>query len=171
MDGHRFYIQQITFNGIAYTKGEFADSLDDFGIACKEWPFKLYPEAKDVAETDYTDEHGKDAYIPSHAVLKDYDIESEFIVNGTSLSDVQTKIKTFFDFLYGFNSGGSARLAAYDEHTGIGRKDIRLVEVDNDLWWNDDSDDEKIAIFKVKFHVYDPKTDVQLSNNNDELVW
>jgi len=54
----------------------------------------------------------------------------------------------------------SGRLAIYDEYVAMGRKDVVVSEVDNELYWATDADPDAIAKFKVKFMVYDPVTEV-----------
>lgn len=171
----RFFVQQLVYNASigstgSYTLGSFVDTFASFGIACKECPFVLFPESKDVLTEDWPDSHGADVYIPNHAKLKDYDFEATFIASGSD-NTIQANIKSFAQFLYGLNTNGSSRLAILDEHSGIGRKDVRVESLGNDLWWNEDCDDEKIAIFKVKFHVYDPVTEVTLSSGGNSLEW
>lgn len=169
---YRFFIQQLVYSGSTdtYTLGTMVDTFEEYGIACKECPFVLFPEAKDVLSEDWPDEQGVDVYLPAQAKLKDYDFEASFITSGEE-STVLTNIRSFAQFLYGLNDNGSSRLAILDEHSGIGRKDVRVVNLGNELWWNDDNDDEKIAIFKVKFHVYDPVTDVTLNAGETSLMW
>ena len=52
------------------------------------------------------------------------------------------------------------RVNVYNEHTGIGRKDVVVAEVDNEIYYLTESDPDAVAKFKVKFTVYDPVTDV-----------
>lgn len=58
------------------------------------------------------------------------------------------------------NNSVGGRLAIYDEYTKIGRKDVRVLSVDNDVYSCDDSDPDAIASFKVKFAVEDPITNI-----------
>lgn len=174
MEYQRFFIQQFTYDGTTYTAGDVVDTFETFGVVCNSFPFKQFPEAKDIEEEDYPGTDGMEVFIPEHAYLKDYEVEGVFGING-ELSVIRPQITSFLKFLYGRNTNGSARLAIYDEHSQTGRKDIRVVSVDNDLWWNDQSDDEKIGMFKVKFHVYDPSTEVTPSfdanNQITALTW
>ena len=63
--------------------------------------------------------------------------------------------------MYGRNDGAiGGRLAVYDEYTKLGRKDIHLTEVSEDIYYDVDYDDEQCAKFKIKLTVEDPSTDV-----------
>ena len=85
MAPHRFYIRQLSFNGSTYTTGSTYDSLERWGMACKEFPFTLYPEPKPSVTIDWIGEDGLDVYSPSTQRLKEYDIEVEFIINSERL--------------------------------------------------------------------------------------
>ena len=154
------YIQQMHFDGTTYSKGVVVDLLDKFGIACEEFPFKLFPEAKELPQNDWPGEDGKEVYVPKEVPLKAYDIDVTFIYKGTE-ANMRKDIKDFILFLYGRNSGAAgASLAVFDEHIGFGRKDVRCTKVSNELFYNEDYDDEKLARFKVTFSVDDPMTEV-----------
>lgn len=156
----RTYIQQLDFNGTTYTKGDIVDLYDEFGIGVEIFPFKEKSEIKEIATRDWPDEHGIDSYIPTGGLLlKDYDLDVDIICYG-SISDLHARLTRFFQFVTGYNDGGSARLAVYDENVGQGRKDVRYKGNENTLWYNEDCDDDKIARFTTKFHVDDPNTEV-----------
>ena len=172
----RTFIQQLEYDGTSYTKGNIVDMYDEFQMGVEVFPFKEKPETKEVASRDWPDEHGLDTFIPPGGVyLKDYDLEVEIICYG-SLSDLHSRIQNFFNFINGRNSSGSARLAIYDEHVSQGRKDVRYVKNENTLWHHIDGEDEKIAEFKVTFHVDDPNTHVtptfnQSTGEIQQLSW
>ena len=156
----KVYIQQLNFNGTSYTKGPVVDLLSAFKIAVKEFPFKLYPEAKDLATRDWAGEDGRDVYVPAKIPIKNYDIEVEFLYKGTE-SSMSQDVSNFINFIYGRNANANGgRLAIYDEYTKIGRKDIHALSVDNDVYVYGDNDPDAVASFKVKFSVEDPTTDV-----------
>lgn len=52
MEIRKLYIQQMDFDGLQYTKGISVDLLDKFNIGCEEFPFKKYPEAKELPKRD-----------------------------------------------------------------------------------------------------------------------
>lgn len=166
---HKLFIMQTNYNGISYTKGTPIDTLSTYNIVCREFPFKLFPETKDVVTKNWKGSHGADAYIPSVNIIKDYDLEVQFLYLGTH-AQMRTQIEQFVKFLHGMVGNVGARLAIFDEYTQMGRKDIKVVSVDFGEWWDiPDYDTDAIADFKVKFHVYDPVTDVTPVFNNNQI--
>lgn len=160
MEIKKTYIQQLSFDGKSYTKGVVVDLLSTFNIACSEFPFKLLPETKDLPTRDWAGEDGRDVYIPKKIPMKNYDIEVVFLYKGTE-DKIHKDVADFVNFVYGRDKNSvGGRLAIYDEHTKIGRKDVRVLSVDNDVYSCDDSDPDAIATFKVKFSVEDPITNV-----------
>lgn len=162
----KLYMQQIMFDGATYTKGAVVDILSEWKVGVMRFPFMRYPGAKDVATLDWKGEDGIESYTPAGGLpLKDYDVDVTFLYSGNK-SAISADLRGFIDYLYGRGSVGlvdgvgSGRFAIYDEHISDGRKDVRVVSVSNDLYWNEDCDDETIATFTVKFHVDDPSTDV-----------
>ena len=156
----RTYIQQLSLIDNNYTKGDVVDLLETFKIGCENFPYKNYPEAKDLPTHDWPGEDGIDVFVPDTIPMKDYELEVTFIYSGTE-QDMRTDIDNFVKFLYGRNSGAvGARLAIFDEHVGLGRKDVRVKKVGNDFFYDEDWDDDKLAGFKVTFHVDDPTTEV-----------
>lgn len=160
MEIRKLNIQQMDFDGLQYTKGIAVDLLDKFNIGCEEFPFKKYPEAKELPKRDWPGEDGVESFVPKKIPMKAYDIEVTFIYKGTEAT-MQKDIDDFIMFLYGRNEGATGSiLAIYDEHVKIGRKDVRCQKVHNELYYDEEYDDEKIAKFKVIFSVDDPITEV-----------
>lgn len=95
--------------------------------------------------------------------MKHYDIEVFFLYVGTK-SNIRTDILNFIDFIYGRAKADvndtvkSGRLAVYNEYVGMGRKDIVVAELSNELFHCSESDPDAVAKIKVKFTVYDPTT-------------
>lgn len=160
MTVYNTYIQQLNFDGIQYTKGDLVDLLKTYKIVCQEFPFKKNPKPKDLPTRDWAGEDGLDVYIPKKMPVKNYDIEVVFLYVGTEAT-IRTDLNNFIDFLYGRNENAvGARLAVYNEHTGMGRKDVVVSEIDNEIFYLTESDPDAVAKFKVKFTVYDPTTEV-----------
>lgn len=159
------YVQQISFDGTTYTQGSVVDLLSAFKIICQEFPFKKNPKPKDLPTRDWAGEDGLDVYIPEQLPIKHYDMEVTFLYVGTEQT-IRTDLNNFIDFLYGRVKGNNADtvqsgfLAIYNEHTGMGRKNIVVNEVENEIFYLTDSDTDAIAKFKIKFTVYDPTTEV-----------
>lgn len=168
MEVPRLYIQQLIYDGTTYVQGSVIDVLSQWNVGVTEFPFVIFPESKDVASRDWKGTDGVESYIPTGPLpVKDYDLEVKFLYSGTKES-IKNDLSGFINFLYGRGSVGQVanvgcgRLAIYDEHVAIGRKDVRVVSISPDLYWNEDCDDETIATFTIKFHVDDPITDVSL---------
>lgn len=157
------YVQQISFDGTTYTKGTVVDLLETFNIISQDFPFKKNPKPKDLPTRDWAGADGLDVYVPEEIPMKSYDIDVTFLYVGTE-PNIRTDISNFLDYIYGrvgangaFKSG---RLCIYNEHVGMGRKDIVVSDVDNEIFYCSEYDSDAVAKFKVKFTVYDPTTDV-----------
>ena len=157
---YKTYVQQLSFDGTSYTKGAVVDLLSTYKIICQDFPFVTIPKPKSLPTRDWAGEDGLDVYIPDKIPIKHYDTDVVFLYVGTE-STIRTDLKNFIDYLYGRNASAvGGRLAIYNEHTGIGRKDVVVSEVDNEIFYLTDEDPDAVAKFKVKFTVYDPTTEV-----------
>ena len=164
------YMQQLSFDGMEYTKGAVVDLLQTFKIVAQEFPFKRNPKAKDLPTRDWAGEDGLDAYIPTELPAKAYDIEVTFLYKGTEQT-IRTDLTNFINYLYGRNTGAvGSRLAIYNNHTGIGRKDVAVSEIDDDTFYLTPDDPDAVAKFKVKFMVYDPTTEVTPTTTTNQTT-
>lgn len=169
-----FYIQK---SGQSETAKE---SVATWGIFCKSIPFVLFGEVKEPAKREYNDEHGDDEYIGSGGLyLKSYIIEVEFgckkMANSTfgTVTDVQSKVATFLEYL---RSAGLFKL--YSSYTRIGRQNVRLDSISDNAKWVSNGEwktvnntrtfvvTEEYLVFKVKFKVNDPKTNIVYNNGS-----
>ena len=83
---------------------------------------------------------------------------------------MRENIEAFIKFIYSRNlkaDGGSIDI--YDDYTGIRRKDIHVLSIDNDFYSDVDYDDEQCAKFNIKFQVEDPSTDVEPSISENKV--
>lgn len=135
------------------------DTFDNWGIVCKDFPFKLYGEAKELPSTDWKDEDGDDEYIPSELKIASYELEVEFVYKG-DMNTANTNIKAFLDYLTG-RGGTGAELIVYDTYTKIGRQHVRFVSVSDDIFWRQEEGGD-VVVFVVTFKVNDPVTDITL---------
>lgn len=173
-----FFLQRMGTDGggSAYP---VLESVSDFGVWCKEIPFKLVEGVKEPAKRTWNDEHGDDEYIPSTGLwLSAYEMEVEFgckhvcnpfcIGRTDNIDDVREAVGDFIEYLRG---AGMMRL--YSSWTRIGRQDVRFVSVSDDAHWEPYQFSvmrggrvvprkEEFAVFKVRFKVNDPVTDVTL---------
>ena len=177
------YIQQIRYDGNEYTKGTVVDLLQAFNIICKDFPFVKNPKSKELPSHNWHDEDGVDVYIPAKIPLEEYDMEVSFIYTCVEDSSIQERdekmridISNFIDFLYGRVKGNpndsfsSGRLAIYNEYVGMGRKDVYVKEVKNEIYEKTESDPDAVAVFNVKFAVCDPSTEVRPIKDNHSIV-
>lgn len=159
------YIQQINYDGTGYTKGTMVDLEEKFNIVCQEFPFKINPTPKDLPTRNWMDEDGLDVYIPEKLPIKEYDIDVTFLYVGEE-EYIRSDLSAFIDFLYGRIPGNNndtvktARLAIYNEYVQLGRKDVVISEISNELFYVSGNDPDAVAKFNVKFMVYDPVTNV-----------
>lgn len=136
------------------------DTFDNWGIVCKEFPFQLYGEAKELPKNDWLDEDGDDEYIPSELKIAAYEVDVEFVYKGAA-NTANVNIKAFLDYLTG-RGGTGAELMVYDTYTKIGRQSVRYVNVDDDVFWRQEEGGD-VVVFVVTFKVNDPVTDITLS--------
>lgn len=141
------------------------DTLDNWGIACKEFPFTLYGEAKELPSYDWKDEDGEDEYIPNELKIASYELEVEFAYKG-EVNSANVNIKGFLDYLTG-RGGTGAELMVYDTYTKIGRQRVRYVSVSEDIFWRQEEGGD-VFTFSVTFKINDPVTDIILEK--DEQV-
>lgn len=135
------------------------DTFDNWDIVCKDFPFKLYGEAKELPVTDWKDEDGDDEYIPKELKIASYEMDVEFVYKG-DMNTANTKIKGFLDYLTG-RGGTGAELMVYDTYTKIGRQKVRFVSVDDDVFYRQEEGGD-VVVFVVTFKVNDPVTDITL---------
>lgn len=144
------------------------ESVSTWGIFCKKIPFVIFNKVKDPAKRSWNDEDGDDEYIPEGGLkLEAYTMKVEFGCKkldsrdatkyGTnSLSDVRERVGTFLNHLK------SGQFKLYSSYTRIGRQNVRLDAVSDNVKWKSDENGEYL-IFEVTLKVNDPVTDVELS--------
>ena len=182
MSPFRFYIQQLHFDGENYLRGSLFETYADFGAACKEFKDNFMPEAKNLATRDWIGKDGLEVYVPDRLRLKEFNTEAEFIITGNptmaddeATYDAMSRRNSFIRMLYGRNTGAvGARLAIYDEHSGLGYKDVVVSKVEPDVSGRQQGGNEAVYVLKVSFTIYDPVTDVSLGMRGTEveqLIW
>lgn len=134
---------------------EVIDTIQSFGMYCMENPFKTCSEVKEPTKRSWYDEHGDDEYIPKDGLrMAAYENKVKFGFHGKAYG-ANEKLKSFLEYL----RGGSMKM--YCEYNGIGRRMVRLKEVDPSLYRDVKSDDD-ILIANITFKFNDPVTDVVL---------
>ena len=162
MKFEKVYIQKMVDNA------KLVETISDFDIYCADMPFKLFEEAKEPSKRDWHDEHGEDEYIPADGlVMKPYTMDGKFCCKG-GRDSANAKISKFLKYITG-RDGSGAEMKMYCTWTGIGRRGIRFVKLnDNAELVRDDNGD--ILVFKVTFKVNDPVTDIAPIFNNGNKV-
>lgn len=136
------------------------DTFDSWNIVCKDFPFKLYGEAKELTVQDWKDMDGDDEYIPSVLPIAAYEVDVEFVYKG-DVNTANVKIRAFLDYLTG-RDGTGAEFMVYDTYTRIGRQRMRYMSVEDDVFFRQ-TDGGDIVVFSVTFKVNDPVTDITLT--------
>ena len=162
-----FYLQRMGSNSYPVY-----ESVNAWGVWCKDIPFKLWDKTKEPAKRSWNDEHGDDEYIPSTGLWLDaYEMTVEFgckildnAIGSSSdeevahVDDVRNAVGNFLEYLR-----QSGMMKMYSAHTRIGRQNVRFVSVSDDAHWEpDEGDGQEFLVFKVTFKVNDPKTDITL---------
>lgn len=161
MSVKRLYIQQSSFDGITYKKGIIVDTFATYHVAIRDIPYRHLPEIKELPKRDWKGSDGVDVYIPHPIPIKDYDMEISMLYMGDE-DNIKNDLHSFIDFLYGRNvdaTGG--RLFVYDEYTQTGRKDVYVESVLSDEYYVDENDPDALCLFKIKFHISDPTTEIK----------
>lgn len=141
--------------------GTVIDSNTQWNIVCKEFPFILYGEAKELSKRDWYDEDGEDTFFPTKLAIAAYDLDVEFAYKGV-VNSANTKIRAFLDYLTGRDSAGGTELSVYDTYTQIGRQGLYFKDVKPDVFVRK-TDEGDVVTFTVTFRVTDPVTDITLS--------
>lgn len=143
------------------------ESVNKWGIFCKEIPFKIWEKVKDPAKRSWHDEDGDDEYAPKDGFkLEAYTMKVTFACKKitdtdaekygiNAIDDVRNKIGTFLNHLR------LGMFNLYSSYTRIGRQKVRLDSVSDSSKWKSDENGEYL-IFELTFKVNDPVTDVTL---------
>ena len=165
-DWQNFYIQKMGTE-VSGTPYPVFESVNTWGVWCKDIPFKLYERVKAPAMRSWNDEHGDDEYVPSTGLyMESYEIEitfgckiltSLFADEETAYVDnVRNAVKAFLDYLR-----ASGMMKIYSTWTRTGRQYVRLSEFPETVKWVPGSTgNTEFIIFPVKFKVCDPVTEV-----------
>ena len=160
-----FFLQRMGTdeNGSTYP---VCESVKTWGIWCKDIPFILAGDVKDVAKRTWNDEHGDDEYLGKEGLyLEAYTMKVKLgckkIPAGNTagipaVDDVKQNVENFLKYL---RESGMMKL--YSSHTRIGRRNVRLESVSDDAKWKSE-DGEEWLIFEMTFKVNDPVTDIIL---------
>lgn len=174
------YIRKTNNSG---TMSAVIDTNEQFGVVCAAGlPLRVYGSPKELPENDWHDADGKEVFIPDAGLpVQAYDMEVTFYCKGTYAGTTHggtaANVKAFLDYLLG-RDGNGADLTIYDTYTGLGRQNVTVSSISDDVYFRDivtiptEEDDgtvvstdraDEFAVFKVTFTVHDPVTQVTLS--------
>lgn len=135
------------------------ESVDTWGVYCKEIPFQIFNDVKEPAKRTWNDEHGDDEFISDDGLyLQAYEMKVEFACKmNSSVDDVRENVGTFLEYLR-----ASGMMYMYSSYTRIGRRYVRVDKIDNNAKWVS-KDYQEFLTFDVTFKVNDPITDITLT--------
>lgn len=160
VEGYSIFFQK------AISGAKVKDLLTEWKMVCTDFPFELYPETKDLPKRDWADQDGEDTFIPDVLPLKAYDIEAGLCYTG-EMGTAYAKIISFLNYLIG-EDGNGVDLKIYNPHTKIGRKNLYFSGASDYEYHSDGNGDA--LLFKVKFRVSDPKTEIVPMYNVDKTT-
>lgn len=175
MEGWKnFYLQRMGVDGTGQ-KYPVCESVETWGVFCKDIPFRIVGDVKEPVKRTWPDEHGDDEFISSTGLLLEaYTIKVEFgcklisasqsAIYGVAVDDVRKNVNKFIKYLR-----SSGMLKMYSSHTGIGRQNVRLKSVEDNAKWQN-RDGEQWLIFNVVFKVNDPSTDMIYDSEEGDIV-
>lgn len=136
------------------------DTKSQWGIVCKDFPFTVYGDIKDLPKRDWIDQDGEDTFFPEELYVQAYDIKVEFAYKG-DMGTANEKIVAFLDYLIG-KDGYGTELKVYDTYTQIGRQGVYFKSIKPDLFVRK-TDEGDVVTFNITFRVTDPKTQIILT--------
>ena len=150
-------------NGTPYAVHE---SVETWGVWCKDIPFRPVSKVKEPARRTWHDEHGDDEYISVDGLyMESYEMKVEFgckkmdkiEADGATISaitDVRSKVAAFISYLR-----ESGMMKMYSTYTRTGRQSVRFVSYEDSAKWVSE-DNQEFLIFSISFKVNDPVTEV-----------
>lgn len=176
---YRLYFLKPTTSsdgGINWEEPLIFETNDNWNIVCKEFPYDILGEAKDLPKVDWVDYDGVEVYLPKEGglPLKAQNVELEFVCCS---DDARADVVKFRDFITGRDKSG-VRLGVYDSYTGLSGIDIIYQKFKPDIYWRREGTKE-IVTFKVEFlftkpmemnRVIHPKNGHFNDDFNDDLL-
>ena len=138
--------------------GSVTDSNAQWGIVVQSMPFKLVPDVKEYAKTDWKDADGDDEFIPAVPRFKAYEMEVSFLCVAPS-GEANGRIRAFWDFVK------AGEMMMHDTYTGIGRRGVRFAKFAPKALRRRDGGTDAVE-FKMTFKVNDPVTQIDLTRES-----
>lgn len=130
------------------------DSNSEWGIVVKSFPYSLLPTPKEPIKNEWHDQHGDDEY-NAEIYYEAYEIEVDFYAKALNNTTLLNNIRAFFNYI----KVGEFKI--FDTYTGIGRQKVRYAGYAQDSYKNNNNGAR--LLFKIKFKVNDPITDITLT--------
>lgn len=150
------YIQKMS--GEATNPHPCYDVLEEFKLWGKEIPFKVGGEIKGVFTQEWVDEDGDDELVPDVLMMKGYEMKWQLAYKGDKDS-ANRNINRFVEYLTGRSDGGGAMFYLYSTYTGIGRRYVRFVRLEDDAKLERKADYD-LLIISIVLKVNDPSTEI-----------
>lgn len=146
-DKERFYYRFYFLKGNIDTPTIY-ETLDEFNIVCKSFPYNIMGKAKPLPTLSYPDEDGVEVFLPKTGSLplEPQTIDVEFVCCS---NDARADMLKFRDFLVG-RDGSGVQLGIYDSYTGLSADMVLYQDFKPDAHQiNLDTND--VVVFKVTF--------------------
>lgn len=135
------------------------DSLAEWGLIVKSFPFKVLPDPKEPYRNDWHDEDGDDEY-NVQMFYEAYEITADFLMTADSPGEMVLSLRTFFDYIR------NGEFKILDTYTGIGRRKVRYAGYSESAYkWREGR--ICYAQFSLRLKVNDPVTFIH--NNSGVL--
>lgn len=126
------------------------DSLAEWGLAVKSFPFKALPDPKEPYKNEWHDEDGDDEY-NSQMFYEAYEISVDFLMSAQTSEEIVLSMKSFFNCIR------NGEFMIFDTYSQIGRRGVRYAGYGENAFKYREGG-VCYAVFSVKFKVNDPVT-------------
>lgn len=137
---------------------EVVDTNERWGIVVQQIPFKLLPDVKEYARTEWKDADGDDEFIPAIPRFKAYEMEVTFLCIAPH-GQAHGRIRAFWDYVK------AGELMLHDTYTGIARRRVRYAKFAPKALRRRSGQQDAVE-FKMTFKVNDPVTEVDLTRES-----
>lgn len=126
------------------------DSLAEWGLIVKSFPFKVLSDPKEPYKNDWHDEDGDDEY-NAQMFYEAYEISADFLMSAQTSEEMVLSLRTFFDYIR------NGEFKIFDTYTGIGRQKVRYAGYSESAYkWREGH--ICYAQFSLRLKVNDPVT-------------
>lgn len=133
------------------------DSLAEWGLVAKSFPFKVLPAPKEPYKNEWYDEDGDDEY-NSQMFYESYEISVDFLMSAQTSEEIVLSMKSFFNYIR------NGEFMIFDTYSQIGRRGVRYAGYEENAFKYREGG-VCYAIFSVRFKVNDPVTFIYKNGN------